>query len=134
MDQNKKSGVGIKALPNVAIQSFSLFKKSQNKEKLAATGSPNYRRQALGVFARLTFFSRAKTQRNSEIIAPYLMQAEHKGKIAPEILRGRLLAPLQGGIGTDALCVLASLRALLFFTQKSRSTAANRLFFTRSQN
>jgi hypothetical protein len=51
MDQNKKSGVGIKALPNVAIQSFSLFKKSQNKEKLAATGSPNYRRQFLCVLS-----------------------------------------------------------------------------------
>lgn len=40
MDQNKKSGVGIQALPNVAIQSFLPFKKLQNKEKLAGTGSP----------------------------------------------------------------------------------------------
>ena len=53
-------------LPNVAIQSFSLFKKSQNKEKLAATGSPNYRRQALGVFARLTFFYTKKPIHCSE--------------------------------------------------------------------
>jgi hypothetical protein len=67
------------------------------------------------------------------------MQAEHKGKIAPEILYGRLLAPLQGVIGTDALCVFAASpaevrEALLFFTQKSRSAAADRLSFTRSQN
>jgi hypothetical protein len=40
MDQNKKSGVGIQAIPNVAIQSFLPFNKLQNKEKLAALGRP----------------------------------------------------------------------------------------------
>jgi hypothetical protein len=43
------------ALPNVAIQSFPLFKKLQNKENSAA-GRPTFRRQALGVFAACYFF------------------------------------------------------------------------------
>jgi hypothetical protein len=56
MDQNKKSGVGIQAIPNVAIQSFLPFNKLQNKEKLAALGRPTFRRQALCVFAACYFF------------------------------------------------------------------------------
>jgi hypothetical protein len=55
---------------------------------------------------------RAEAQRNNEIIAPCLMQAEQKGKIAPENLRGRLLGPF------DALCVLSAAAERYFFSRR----------------
>jgi hypothetical protein len=52
MDQNKKSGVGIKALPNEFNQSLVHFNKQINKNKHStATSRPTYHRQFLCVLS-----------------------------------------------------------------------------------
>ena len=52
MDQNKKSGVGIQALPNEFNQSLVHFNKQINKNKHStATSRPTFRRQALCVLS-----------------------------------------------------------------------------------